>query len=273
MSRAALYAHIGGPEVLYVGEVPDPAPGSGQVIVRVRAAGLNPFDSKVRDGRITLPGESPNGTGSDFAGEVSAVGEQAFYWDGTPVAVGDPVLGWAGRATVRELLPADAVLLARKPASVPFEIAGSLATAGLTAWASLETLGIGAADTVLVSAAAGGVGQLYSQLAIGRGGTVIGTAGPANHDLLGSLGVRPVAYGDGLAARVAEAAGGPVTAVQDNHGRETVEAGLELGVPPERICTIVDYPAVQEFGILTRGSTSDARRPCSAWSTWWRRAS
>jgi len=190
---------------------------------------------------------------------VLAAGPQATYWDGSPVASGDEVMGWTDGASLREELVVPDTDLARKPAGVPFEVAGALATAGLTALAGIQLLDIGPDDTVLVSAAAGGVGMVYSQLAIARGAAVVGTASRSNHEFLRPLGVVPVEYGPGLADRVRAAQPAPITAVQDAVGRETVLAGLELGVDPERICTIVDYPAIEEFGIRTTGRYE--RRP------------
>jgi NADPH:quinone reductase-like Zn-dependent oxidoreductase len=143
--------------------------------------------------------------------------------------------------------------LARKPAALSWDVAGALQTAALTAQASLEVLNIGDHDVVLVSAAAGGVGLVYAQLALHSGAAVIGTAGPANHYFLHSLGIIPVRYGPGLADRVRSAAPAPLTAVQDNHGREAVLAGLELGVPPERIVAIADHAAVVEMSLSAPG--------------------
>lgn len=238
--QAVVYDSIGGPEVLRVAEVPEAHPGAGQVRVAVRAAGLNPFDGKVRSGAIPMALDFPRGIGQDFAGVVDEVGAGASYADGAAVALGDEVLGWsAGPGAARSQLVVPDSHLARKPAGLPWAVAGALQTSGLTAYACLELLAIGADDVVLVSAAAGGVGLLYTQLALARGATVVATAGAANHEFLRGLGAVPVSYGEGLAARVRGAAG-QVTAVQDNHGREAALAGLELGVPPERIVVIAD---------------------------------
>ena len=261
MPRAVLYDSVGGPDVLYVGEVETPPLGAGEVRVRVKAAGLNPVDAKTRSGLIPAPPGAPfpRGTGSDFAGVVVAAGPEATYWDGAPVAAGDEVMGWTTGASLREELVVPDTDLARKPVGLQFEAAGALSTAGLTALAGLRLLDIGPEDTVLVSAAAGGVGMVYSQLAIARGAAVVGTASRSNHEFLRSIGVVPVEYGQGLADRVRAVQPAPITAVQDGVGRETVLAGLELGVDPERICTIVDYPAIEEFGIRTTGRYE--RRP------------
>lgn len=255
MPRAALYDALGGPDVLYVGEVETPPLGETGVCVRVMAAGLNPMDAKIRSGFIPTPADTPfpRGVGSDFAGVVIAAAPEARYWDGSPVARGDEVMGWTASASLREQLVVPASDLARKPANMPFEVAGALSTAGLTAMAGIALLDIGPGDVVLVSAAAGGVGMIYSQLALARGAAVVGTASRSNHDLLQSLGIVPVEYGPGLAERVRAVQSAAITAVQDCNGRETVLAALDLGVDPERICTIVDYAAIEEFGIRTTG--------------------
>ncbi|MFT4305422.1 MAG: NADP-dependent oxidoreductase, partial [Microbacterium sp.] len=232
MSRAALYDRTGGPEVLYVGEVADVRPRPGQVLLRVRAAGLNPFDSKMRAGFIPSEARFPRRIGGDVAGTVEAVGDGAEYDDGTPVEVGDEVFGRAG-GSVAERVVGSASELAKRPEALPAEVAGGMWVAGLTAVSCLATIPIGAEDTVLVGAAAGGVGLVAAQLAVASGARVIGTAGARNHELLRSVGVEPVTYGEGLADRVA--ALGEVTAVIDAHGREALDTGVRLGVPAGRM--------------------------------------
>ncbi|MFT4052304.1 MAG: NADP-dependent oxidoreductase [Microbacterium sp.] len=247
MSRAALYDTTGGPEVLYLGEVPDPAPGAGEVAVRVRAAGLNPFDAKMRGGFFPNGAPFPRRIGGDVAGTVESVGDGASYWDGSPVAVGDEVLGRASGA-VAERAIAQASDLTRRPDAVAVEVAGGLNVAGLTAVSVLATAPVSAEDTVLVGGAAGGVGLVAAQLAVAAGARVIGTASARNHELLRSVGVEPIAYGDALAERVA--ALGAVTTVYDCHGREALDAGVALGVPRERIVAIAGYAAVDELGVV-----------------------
>lgn len=246
MTRAALYDVTGGPDVLYIGEVSDPAPGPGEVVVRVRAAGLNPFDSKQRSGFVPSQAPFPRRIGVDLAGTVEAVGDGAAYWDGSPVAVGDEVLG-RGSGTVAERVLASASDLTRRPSTLAVEVAGGLDVAGLTAVSCLATVPVGERDAVLVGGAAGGVGILTAQLAVAAGAHVIGTASPRNHDLLRSLGVEPVAYGEGLPDRVR--ALGSVTAVIDCHGRNALDAGVELDVPVDRMVAIAAYAALEELGV------------------------
>ncbi|TQL48412.1 NADPH:quinone reductase-like Zn-dependent oxidoreductase [Homoserinimonas aerilata] len=253
MPQAVRYDEFGPRDVLYIAEEARTEPGTGEVSIAVQAVGLNPFDMKARMGVIPFadPG-FPRGICSDFAGVVDAAGADARYFDGTAITIGDEVLGW-GDGTLREQLLVTAGHIVKKPEGVPWEVAGSLTTPGLTAQASIDTLDIGAGDTVLVSAAAGAVGILYSQLAIARGATVVGTASERNHELLRSLGVIPVTYGDGLVERVRAAAPDGVTAAQDNFGRETIDAALALGLPPQRICGIVDHAATAELGLASPG--------------------
>jgi NADPH:quinone reductase-like Zn-dependent oxidoreductase len=246
MSRAALYDRTGAPDVLYVGEVADPEPGPDHVAVRVHAAGLNPFDSKVRSGFIPSEAPFPRRIGSDLAGTVEAAGEGAVYWDGSPIRVGDDVLG-RGPGAIAERVIATASGLARRPDGLPVEVAGGLNVAALTALSCRVTVPVDGGDTVLIGGAAGAVGFLAAQLAIAAGARVVGTASERNFDLLRSVGVEPVTYGEGLAERLELF--GPFTAVYDCHGRDALDAGVELGVPVGRMVAIAAYAAIDELGV------------------------
>ncbi|HZK05295.1 MAG TPA: NADP-dependent oxidoreductase [Actinomycetaceae bacterium] len=251
MARAVVYDEIGGPEVLRLAEQIDEPPGEGRVVVRVRAAGINPYDIKVRSGFILSKAPFPRRLGADLAGTVEQVGNGAVYWDGTPVAVGDEVLG-SGAGSFAERVTTSAANLVRRPAALPLEVAGSLRVPGQTAVSCLRTVPVGPGDTVLVGGATGSVGMLVCQLAVEAGATVLGTAEARNHDFVRSLGVEPVSYGVGLAERLAKRVdgGGEITAVIDCHGREALDAGVALGIPRERIVAIAGYGAVEELGIL-----------------------
>ncbi|MBO1902695.1 NADP-dependent oxidoreductase [Leucobacter weissii] len=246
MSRVARYEIPGGPEVLRIAEVDDPAPAAGEVLLRVASAGLNPFDAKVRSGFIPSDAPFPRRIGSDVAGTVIAVGDGARYWDGGDVAVGDEVLGRASGSVAQRAL-ARAEDLARRPEALPVAVAGGLNVAGLTAVSVLATVPVGEGDTVLVGGAAGAVGIVAAQLAVAAGARVVGTASPRNHDLLRSIGVAPVAHGAGLSDRVRPL--GTPTAVYDCHGRDALDAGLALGVPADRMVAIAAYDAVDELGV------------------------
>jgi enoyl reductase len=249
VSRAVQFSRNGSPEVLDVVEVVEPHAGSGTVRVRVRAAALNAFDFKVRQDAAYLPSKKlPSGQGHEFAGVVDEVG------DGVEgVAVGDEVLGWVSFAAQADYVVVPPAQLAPKPTHLDWATAGGIGLVGNTAMRATDAVSPAPGDTVLVSAAAGGVGLLECQLAIRARATVIGTASEANHEFLRSLGVIPVTYGPGLADRVRAAAPQGITAVLDNAGEETVLLGLELGVDPTRINSIVYYPGVEKYGIQAVG--------------------
>ncbi|MBM7505440.1 NADP-dependent oxidoreductase [Agromyces aurantiacus] len=244
MAHAIRYHRYGGPDVLAVEEVPMPEAGDGEVVVEVFATGLNPIESVTRRGDGT-PGDDgfPRGQGRDLAGVVASVGPGV-----TGFAAGDAVMGYvdAGAQASHVVVPAGQLM--RKPASVPWEVAGSLYTAGTMAWSAVEGLALTPGDTVVVTAAAGGAGCLAAQFALLRGATVVGTSADARLDFLAQYGIIPLGYGPGLAARVRERAPGPVTAFLDFLGGEAPE-GIALGVSPSRIVTVLDRAAVEQHGI------------------------
>jgi len=252
MPRAVQYDTYGGIDVLQVREVPRPVAGPGQVVVAVRAAGINPGEAAIRNGGFAQrwPSTFPSGQGSDFSGVVVELGSGVSDW-----TMGDEVLGFThDRASQAELVGADAGNLARKPADLSWEQAGALHVAGTTAWAAVRALHLKPTDTLVVSGAAGGVGSLAVQLARRTGASVIGLAGKANHDWLQSMGVLPVTYGDGAADRIREAAPNQVDACLDTYGGGYVDLALSLGVAPSRINTIIDFDAVARHGVLTIGN-------------------
>jgi NADPH:quinone reductase-like Zn-dependent oxidoreductase len=177
----------------------------------------------------------------------------------TGFAIGDEVSGWTdNRAAHAELVVAEAGHLVRKPAGVSWEAAGSLYVAGATAYAMVRAVSVGQGDTVVVAAAAGGVGTIAVQLAKNAGTTVIGLASEPHHQWLSSHGVIPVTYGQGVAERIRSAAGGGVDAFLDTYGGGYVELALELGVRPERIDTIADPGAAAKYGVKTDGNAAGA---------------
>ncbi|MBX3099558.1 MAG: NADP-dependent oxidoreductase [Salinibacterium sp.] len=256
MSRAVIYREPGGIEVLALVEVPDSALAAAQVAVTIGAAGLNPFDTKARSGFLALEIPFPRRIGMEFAGAIESVGVGATYWDGAPIRVGDPVLGW-GLGGIAERIVVPASQIARLPLSIGAEVAASLPTAALTSLQALRVLPVGEGETVLLGGAAGAVGIVYAQLAIARGARVIGTASVGKHDFLRSIGVVPIQYGEGLIDRVEAVSKtlgeGRITAVQDNHGREALDVGVALGVPRDRISGIAGYGAIAELDVLSVG--------------------
>lgn len=243
--RAIFYDEVGGPEVLYLAEVKERSLALGDVLVQVAAAGINPYDDKVRSGFITSKAPFPRRVGSDLAGTVIAVGPDAAYWDESPILVGDVVLG-SGAGSVAEQAIAKAKNLARVPVGLSMETAGSMNVAALTGLSVVTTVPVGPEDTVLVGGASGAVGLVAAQLALQRGANVLGTASQTNFGFLESLGVEPILYGAGLEARVAEQ--GPITAVMDCHGREALDVGAQLGVPGRRMVATAAYDALAELG-------------------------
>ena len=256
MPKAVRFDKYGGIDVLQVVDVDRPVPGPGQVLVRVKAAGINPGEASLRSGALAAiwPATFPSGQGSDLAGVVEELGEGVGGF-----AVGDEVLGFTDkRASHAELVLAEARDLIHRPGNVSWEAAGSLFVAGTTAYAAVRAVSVGKGDTVVVSGAAGGVGSIAVQLARNAGATVIGLASEVNHEWLADHGVIPVAYGEGVAGRIRVAAGGKVDAFIDTFGAGYVELALDLGVQPDRIDTIIDYAAAQKYGVKTEGNSAAA---------------
>jgi NADPH:quinone reductase-like Zn-dependent oxidoreductase len=257
MPRAVRFDRYGDVDVLNVVDVDRPVPAPGEVLVRVKAAGINPGEAAIREGLLheRWPATFPSGEGSDFAGVVEAVGSGVEGF-----AVGDEVIGFTHeRASHAELVVAPADQLTPKPAGVSWEAAGALFVAGTTAYAAVRAVGAGSGDTVVVSGAAGGVGSLAVQLAVLAGATVIGLAGESNHQWLLEHGAIPVAYGDGVVGRIREVTDGRVDAFIDTFGGGYVELAVEeLGVAPDRIDTIVDRDAAQRYGTKMEGTAAAA---------------
>jgi len=254
MSRAVRFDQYGGIDVLQVVDVPDPVPGPGEVLVRVKAASINPGEAKIREGALhsRFPATFPSGEGSDFAGVVEGVGV-----DVTAVGIGDEVIGYSdNRNSQAELVVVPAENLTPRPPSVPWEVAGSLHVAGVTAWAAVRAVSLSDDDTVVVAGAAGGVGVFAVQLAGLTGATVIGLAGESKHGWLRSHDVVPVLYGDGVEDRIRAAAPDGVDAFLDLVGGGYVELALTLGVAPDRIDTIADFEAVSKHGVKGEGSAA-----------------
>lgn len=241
--KAISYSRYGGPEVLEYGERPDPKVGPDSVLVKVRAAAVNPVDWKCREGYLdgVLDAVFPVVPGWDVSGVVVQPGASVEEF-----AVGDEVMGYVredflSRGTFAEYVAAPVRTVARKPLALSFEQAAGLPLAGLTAYQTLHrALAVRAGDTVLVHAAAGGVGSIAVQLARHVGARVIGTASERNHDHLRELGAEPVAYGDGLADRVRALAPGGVDAAFDTIGGDTLKVSAELLAPGGRLASIAD---------------------------------
>lgn len=233
---------------LRYGEVADPKVGPGQVLIQVRAAGVNPVDWKVMAGGLDRMMDTvfPVVPGWDVAGVVVATGP-----DTPEFAVGDEVMSYARKDSVHagtfaEYVTVSASAVARKPGGLDWAQAGGLPLTGLTAQRTLDRLDVGPGDVLLVYGAAGGVGSVAVQLGVDRGARVIGTASQHNHAYVRGLGGEPVSYGDGLAERVRALAADGVSAVADFVGGQWPVTAAVLAANG-RNASIVD-PSVEQHG-------------------------
>lgn len=248
--KAARFSRFGGPEVLEIVDLPDPHPEPGQIRISVRAAGVNPSDWKKRAG--LMDEELPQTMGHEAAGVVDELGEGV-----TDVAVGDRVFGLSAEGAAQAEL---AVLdhYAPIPPSLDFAGAAALPVAIETATRALDQLGVGSGSSLLVNGASGSVGSAAVQLAVARGAHVIGTASPANHDYLRSLGAEPVAYGEGIVERVRALAPEGVGLALDVAGSGILPELIGLAGSPEHVVTLADFAGAQKYGV--RFSRGDAGR-------------
>jgi NADPH:quinone reductase-like Zn-dependent oxidoreductase len=249
--RALTYTEHGGPEVLQVGDVPEPHAGPGQVRVKVAAASVNPIDWKLLGG--FMPGaEAPTGPvvpGFDAAGVVDEVGEGV-----TGVAVGDDVFG-QGDGTQAE----HAVLSAwaAKPASLDWSVAAAAPSALETSERVLRLVGVQPGQTLFVAGGAGGVGAVLVQTAVARGITVVASAGPDNQDYLREIGAVPVLYGDGLVERVRAAARSGVDVVADVAGKTPAAELFALAPSPDKVISIANFDLAAQGGRVTGGDPTE----------------
>jgi enoyl reductase len=247
MSKAIVFANYGGPDVLQLVEVPSVAPKSGEVQVRVRAAGVQPFDALFRSGAAQrwAPANFPQRLGNEWSGTIESIGAGV-----TTFSVGDQVLGWAMLTAYGEHVVVSVDQLVRKPQQMLWSEAGALPASGQTASTGLEELNVGDGQTVLIHAAAGGVGSFAVQIARAKGATVIGTASERNQDYLKSLGAIPVVYGDNLVQKIRSVApSGVDAALVAVDSAEAMEASIELVADKGRIGTVAFSPLARQLGI------------------------
>jgi NADPH:quinone reductase-like Zn-dependent oxidoreductase len=255
--KAIIFSEYGGPDVLAFSEVPVPGVGPDIVLIRTRAAGVNPAECKAREGAVAaiFPTHFPVIPGWDVAGVVEAVGVGVHEYE-----VGDELIGYVRRdhlqyGTYAEFVPAPIRTVARKPPGLSWAEAAGLPLVGLTAYQALMRANVRLADTVLIHAAAGGVGSVAVQLAGIAGARVIGTASEHNHDYLRELGAEPVVYGDGLVDRVRALAPAGVDVALDFVGGDSIRSSAELVRDRRRIVSIADPGGVISAG----GSYVDVR--------------
>ncbi|PKQ31843.1 MAG: alcohol dehydrogenase [Actinobacteria bacterium HGW-Actinobacteria-2] len=244
--KALYYDEFGSRDQFRFGEVADPHIGPDSLLVKVVAAGLNPVDYKVRQGHLAglMDTMFPVVPGWDVAGVVVATG-----LDTPEYAVGDEVLAYArkdvvGGGTVAELVSVPVRTAAHKPAGVSFTDAAALPLAGLTALQSIRRAGVQSGQTVLIHAAAGGVGSFATQLAVLAGARVIGTASEANHDYLRSLGAEPISYGDDLVEQALALAPERFDAILDYVGGTALDSVPTLLIPGGNVASVADARAV-----------------------------
>jgi NADPH2:quinone reductase len=258
MPKAVQLSAYGGVDQLRIVDVAKPEPKPDEVVVRVVAAGTNPGEISIREGllRDMYPMDFPFGQGSDFAGRVDSVGAQV-----TGLAPGDEVLGWSERRSAQaEFVESSPSRLIPKPPAVDWFRAGSLYIVATTAVGAVRAVSLNPGDVVAISGAAGGVGSLAIQLARRAGARVIGIASDKSAEFLRSVGIEPVAYGDGLAERLRAIAPNGIDAFIDLFGGGYLELAVTLGVARERINTIIDFAGAQKYGVKTDGSAAAASR-------------
>jgi len=258
MPKAVQLAAFGGVDQLRIVDVAKPEPNAGEVLVHVVAAGTNPGEIAIREGLLQdiYPMDFPFGQGADFAGRIHSVGAGVIG-----LAPGDEVLGWSERRSAHaEYVASSPSQLIPKPPALDWFRAGSLFVVATTAVAAVRAVSLNPGDVVAVSGAAGGVGSLAVQLARRAGARVIGIASDESAQFLRSIGVEPIAYGDGLAERLRALAPQGVSAFIDLFGGGYIDLAVALGVARERINTIIDFAGAQKHGVKTDGSSAATSR-------------
>ena len=255
MVKAVVASAYGGPEVLQVKDLDLGTPGPGEVLIDVKAAGVNPVDLKLYSGAFgTDPSKLPLHLGMEVSGVVAAIGPDAAGISG-PLSVGDEVIAFRVKGGYAEQVLTSASNVVTKPATISFEQAAGLMLVGATAVHLLETVHPLAGETVLIHGGAGGVGLSAVQLAVLRGATVIATASGRRHDVLTEFGAVPVLYGSGLADRVRSLAPEGVDAAIDTVGTdEAISVSLELVSDQSRIATIAGFGKADGTGIRLLGN-------------------
>ena len=257
-TNAVVATAYGGPEVLRSTTLSLPAPGPGEVLIEVRAAGVNPIDWKLYSGTMGAdPGRLPMPLGFEASGVVRATGADAVGAAG-PVEVGDEVIAYPISGAYADHVITDAANVVPKPAAMSFADAGGLLLTGATAVHALAATNVGAGETLLLHGGSGGVGIVTIQVAIARGARVVATASDRRHDALRSLGAVPVSYGDGLLERVRAAADAIDAAIDAAGTAEALEVSLALVADRGRIATIVVTDAAREAGIGLLGMSPGA---------------
>ncbi|MEU9480993.1 NADP-dependent oxidoreductase [Streptomyces sp. NPDC048191] len=241
MPKAYVYTRHGGPEAEALIDLDRPRPGPGELLVAVRAAGVNPVDWKLRQG-FRRPGEGepafPVVFGSEAAGVVEEAGPGV-----TGFAVGDEVFGGTAGGGYAEYVLLTADVTAHKPAAVSFRDAATLPVAAATAYDGVRQLGLPGGSTLLVTGAGGGVGSAAVQIARAFGLRVVGVASEGKKDFVESLGAVHVASGPELAQRVRAAAPDGIDGVYDLVGGPVLAEAAEPLKDRSKLVTAGSPPA------------------------------
>jgi NADPH:quinone reductase-like Zn-dependent oxidoreductase len=256
-NHAVRYDHFGDTDVLEIVELPIPEPKAGEVLVRVKTAGINPGEASIRKGLLKkeFPSTFPSGQGTDFAGIVEKTGN-----DVNSFKEGDEVIGFSNdRSSQAEYVVVQAEQLVKRPAGVSWDEAGGLFVAGTTAYAAVRAVDPKKGETLIVSGAAGGVGSIAVQLAKNKGLNVIGLAGEHNHQWLRDHGITPLDYKGDTRSSIEKALNGKkADAFIDTAGNGYVELAINMGIPADRINTIIDFEAVGKYKVKAEGSAKAA---------------
>ncbi|WP_246247587.1 NADP-dependent oxidoreductase [Piscibacillus halophilus] len=245
--KAAVFNQFGGAEVIEIKRVPVPNIGKDQVLIKVMAAGLQPVDVKIRSGFFKdMAIDSPQLLGNEFSGIVEEVGPDVIS-----VSKGDQVIGWTTLSAHAEYVVVNSNQVVKKPSHMGWEEAGALSASGQTAFMALDGINISKGDTLLIHAAAGGIGTMAVQLARMRGAKVIGTASVANHDYLRKLGAIPITYGNDLVENVKQLVPEGVDAALDAAGPEALYASIKLVSSNDRIITTASRHLAEKTGVKT----------------------
>lgn len=249
--KATVIDRFGGPEELVTREVPDPDVGPDSVLIAARAAGVNPVDFKIRQGYLegAFPHHFPLISGWDVAGVVEAVGPAVGRF-----AVGDEVYAYCRKTeiaagTYAERVAVPDTFVAHKPRTLSWVESAAIPLAGLTARQALvDRMEVATGQTVLVTAAAGGVGHLAVQIARSLGAEVIGTASEANHEYVRSLGAAAVVdYAGDVAAAVRERYPEGVDAAFDLYGGDTLSSAIAALSEAGQVTSIADPEGVKQL--------------------------
>jgi NADPH:quinone reductase-like Zn-dependent oxidoreductase len=250
--KAVRYDRFSGIDGIYLADVPEPVAGPGEVVVRVEAGALNPGALPALHGSSYTPNR-------DLAGDIVAIGPDVLGF-----AVGDAVSGrhqsWDAHA---QFVAVPAVQLVSKPQTLSWDVAGSLYTTPMAGLGAIRAVEPRPGETIVISGASGGVGFTAAQLAIRAGAAVIGLTSDAHFDLLRDHGIEPVQYGDGERERILATAD-RADAFIDTVGGGYIDLAIDLGVPRDRIDTVVDYRGAKEKGVKSLGTTDAGGLPALA---------